>query len=145
MGEQTAQADMLRTHSWIGMSMSVLFLFNYVMGSALYAVNAACGGVPAALRRQYLPVHVVLGSLLIILAYASISSGMAEVGPCAQGTDGNRGWTYGDMTKKCKLGNSLVATSCLCSVCTFFALSIPAHKSLQTGSAHDKPLHTPLR
>uniref|UniRef100_A0A3Q3WVP9 Lysosomal membrane ascorbate-dependent ferrireductase CYB561A3 n=1 Tax=Mola mola TaxID=94237 RepID=A0A3Q3WVP9_MOLML len=98
----TKKPNLYSLHSWVGITATALFAFQWVAGVAVFLLPYS----PVSLRKLLKPVHVWLGGVILSLSIIACVSGINEkLFFSLKGVNGTR--PYADLPPEAWFGNSL--------------------------------------
>jgi len=119
-------ANVYSLHSWIGITTITLYAQNYLLGFLTYLFPE----MPIAIKKMYMPLHVVLGQATFACACAAMETGIVEKqgfqGGCSynpQGKDENPAVNYQDIPYGCHLSNGIGVVILMTMLCMLVALN----------------------
>jgi hypothetical protein len=125
-GKGSYYANFASLHSFIGLGTIAVYFQNYLFGA--YHFLSSVERVPVEDRKEYMPIHVYLGSFSFILSLIAVSTGImglyAEVGCGYEVTspDTNPASNYHELAYGCRVANGAGVMVILVALFGGFAL-----------------------
>ncbi|PAV80065.1 hypothetical protein WR25_04898 [Diploscapter pachys] len=116
-GKPSPIVNMYSVHSWVGMTVVVLFWANYIVGF----ISFYFPGLPVPMRQLIMPFHQLAGLLIFMFASVAVGMGIAE-----RAAWKNSCWTqHGEMCGKQLVSNFVGVFSFLYTICVLLLVANP--------------------
>ena len=118
--------NLFTLHSFLGLGAVLLYFQNYLLG--IYHFLSSLEAVTVEARKEYMPMHIFLGTMSLILAFMTVETGIMELTTELQcyyevsEPDNNPASNYHLLKYGCKLANGAGVMVMLVAVFGLFAL-----------------------